>query len=76
MNHAPFSAEWWAEMTREKLGFTEGDVCGRDGCTGVIKITEVENCYCHACRMPPCSQCMSVHPWCPECGWEDKGNHP
>lgn len=47
-------------------GYTEGDVCGRDGCCGVIAIRPSENCSCHI--SPPCSSCTAAREYCPECG--------
>jgi len=49
-------------------GHEEGDVCGRDGCEGVIEFTKSENCSCHI--SPPCHSCTSVKLHCPDCGWE------
>lgn len=49
-------------------GTEEGDICGRDGCDGVIAYTKSENCSCHI--SPPCSSCMSVKLHCPECDWK------
>jgi hypothetical protein len=54
----------------ERLGYEEGDVCGRDGCTGIIEEREVENCSCHI--SPPCAQCVEDRTYCPECGWRGK----
>jgi len=50
------------------IGYEEGDVCGRDGCEGVIEIHPVENCSCHI--NPPCSQCTAPREFCPVCDWE------
>ena len=47
----------------------EGDICNEDGCNGVIVYTKSENCSCHI--NSPCSSCMEVYLYCPECGWEE-----
>ena len=52
----------------EKEGTEEGDVCGRDGCDGVMDWKPAENCSCHV--SPPCSACVDAPLWCPECGFE------
>lgn len=49
-------------------GVEEGDVCGRNGCEGVIEVHPVEGCSCHI--SPPCSACTKPRNFCPECGWE------
>lgn len=49
-------------------GSTEGEICGRGGCDGVIAEHEVENCSCHI--SPPCSACTTPREFCPACGWE------
>lgn len=51
------------------INYGEGEVCGRDGCTGHIKRHEVENCSCHI--SPPCGACTSPLNFCPECDWEE-----
>lgn len=52
-----------------KHGHEEGEVCGRDGCAGVIEFKpHPGNCSCHI--SPPCSACTSVDLHCPECGWD------
>lgn len=48
-------------------GYTEGDTCNRNGCTGIIFLREVENCACHIC--PPCSACTEPREECPLCDW-------
>lgn len=51
------------------IGHEEGEVCGRNGCQGVIEFEpHPGNCSCHI--SPPCSACTSVDLCCPECGWE------
>lgn len=51
------------------VGYEEGSVCRRDGCTGRIQIRESENCSCHI--SPPCSSCTSPRGYCPECDWQE-----
>ncbi|WP_449043769.1 hypothetical protein [Paracoccus versutus] len=48
-------------------GYEEGDVCGRNGCSGVIAVAPVENCSCHIA--PPCGACTTPREFCPECDW-------
>lgn len=52
-----------------EIGYTEGDVCNRRGCKGVIKQHPVENCSCHI--NAPCSACTKPSGFCPVCGWEE-----
>jgi len=54
-------------------GCEEGDKCGRNGCEGVIKFQESENCSCHLGA--PCSSCTQVRLHCPECDWEAVEEH-
>ena len=49
-------------------GIEEGDVCGRDVCTGIIQLQKSENCSCHI--NPPCSSCTRVKLHCAACNWE------
>ena len=51
-----------------KIGFEEGEVCGRDGCEGVIQLEEHKGCSCHI--SPPCNNCVDRDVFCPQCGWE------
>jgi len=53
----------------EELGFTEGDICNRKGCKGVIGTHPAKNCSCHI--NPPCSACTAPRGFCPVCGWEE-----
>lgn len=48
-------------------GYIEGEICGRNGCTGVIAEQPVENCSCHI--NPPCGACTEPREYCPECEW-------
>lgn len=52
-------------------GIEEGEVCGRNGCDGIIKLPPVEGCTCFNCA--PCSQCFNNKLICPTCGWEEEG---
>ena len=52
------------------FGQKEGETCWRNGCQGVIKVAEVENCSCHI--NPPCGQCTDPREYCPECDWRAK----
>ncbi len=54
----------------KKVGIFEGEVCNRDGCTGIIKLYEKEGCCsCHTGN-PPCSYCTTNNQYCPECNWD------
>lgn len=53
----------------DDIKYGEGEVCGRDGCTGHIERHRVENCSCHI--SPPCSACTSPLNFCPVCDWEE-----
>lgn len=55
------------EQPMNKLGYEEGDTCGRDGCDGVIAERPPVNCYCHLSA--PCGECTSDRIYCPECSW-------
>lgn len=50
-------------------GYCEGDVCGRNGCTGCIQVRPSENCSCHLSA--PCSSCTAPRNYCDECGWDE-----
>lgn len=55
----------------EEYGVLSGEVCGRDGCPGIIaehEAREGEGCTCHLCA--PCSYCTTSRAYCPVCGWE------
>jgi hypothetical protein len=52
-----------------ELGFEEGSVCNRDGCTGHIVTRRSENCSCHLSA--PCSSCTAPRNYCDECEWEE-----
>lgn len=50
-------------------GEEAGDICNREGCTGIIEERELEGgCSCHI--MPPCSYCETAKEVCPECEWD------
>jgi len=46
-----------------KHGIEEGEICGRNGCQGVIKQHLVEGCWCHI--SPPYSACTKPRDFCP-----------
>ena len=49
-------------------GIFEGEMCNRDGCTGVIEAYDKDGCCsCHTCA--PCSYCTTQTEYCPKCGW-------
>lgn len=52
------------------FGYVEGDICGRNGCNGVIALHPSDNCYCHI--EPPCGSCAAPRGYCPECDWQEK----
>lgn len=49
------------------LGYCEGDICGRDGCDGVIELEPVRDCSCHISS--PCWQHTEADMHCADCGW-------
>lgn len=52
-----------------EIGLREDDVCGRDGCTGVMEKQDKDtSCSCHIC--PPCSHCVDATYECSLCGFE------
>ena len=54
-----------------EYGYNEGEVCNRDGCTGIIEKPKGEgSCSCHS--SPPCSYCTDSRSVCPECGWDGR----
>ncbi len=58
------------EKESPEIGYEEGDVCGRDGCKGILELHPVEGCSCHISA--PCSACTTPSEYCPECGYEAK----
>lgn len=46
----------------------EGDVCGVDGCTGILEYGRVMNCSCHVIH--PCGACVNNPLTCSVCGEE------
>lgn len=51
------------------LGCEAGEVCGRDGCEGVIEEHDSDTgCSCHI--SPPCSHCATPREFCPEREWD------
>ena len=59
-------------MGEQTVGWCEGDVCGRDGCAGVIETHPSENCSCHIA--PPCGSCTAPRNFCPVCDWQEAGD--
>ena len=51
------------------VGMTEGDVCNRNFCKGIIGRHPSYNCSCHI--NPPCGSCTSPRGYCITCGWEE-----
>lgn len=49
-----------------KTGTEEDNICGVEGCTGVLGYEPVENCSCHI--NPPCGNCEDNPLVCLECG--------
>ncbi len=58
----------------ETVGQLEGEVCGRQGCKGVIKERPVENCSCHIA--PPCGEHTEPREHCETCGWDARDDYP
>lgn len=54
--------------TDTDTGYEEGDVCGRNGCAGIIATAPAENCSCHI--SPPCGACTTPREFCPVCDWQ------
>ncbi len=53
----------------DNIGYTKGEICNRDGCSGVIEEHEKEgSCSCHI--HPPCGYCTTDTSYCPVCDWE------
>jgi hypothetical protein len=51
-----------------KEGTESGEICNREGCTGIIVERDNDrNCSCHI--FAPCSSCCHNYEICPECGW-------
>jgi len=55
----------------EAVGTNPGDACGRDGCEGIIRENEIENCSCHI--NPPCGQCVTAGVSCDTCDYDTRG---
>jgi len=51
-----------------EFGTIKGELCGRNGCEGIIDEHEKEGCCsCHI--NPPCGYCTSDTSYCPKCEW-------
>jgi hypothetical protein len=49
-------------------GVSKGEICNRNGCTGIIDEHEKEgSCSCHI--HPPCGYCETDKSYCPVCDW-------
>jgi hypothetical protein len=59
-------------MDNDTIGYVEGDICGRNGCAGVIAEHRPDNCYCHI--DPPCGACTAPRGYCPVCDWQEKND--
>ena len=60
-----------AAPTPEK-GYLAGDICGRDGCAGIIAEGDREHgCSCQF-GAAPCSSCTTPREYCQECDWSAK----
>lgn len=58
-------------MQNIELGYLKGEVCNRDGCTGIIDEFEKEgSCSCHSSA--PCSNCVDSAEYCPICDWSGR----
>lgn len=51
----------------QNYGYSEGEICNRNNCKGVIEQYEKEGCSCHI--SPPCSACVADRNYCPICEW-------
>jgi len=51
------------------FGYSEGDVCHRNRCKGIVQIREAVNCSCHI--SPPCSACTAPRHFCDTCQWDE-----
>lgn len=57
-----------------EYGTSEGEICNRRECNGVIAVHPIEGCSCHIC--PPCSACTTPNEYCPVCDWQAKDDVP
>lgn len=56
----------------EAPGTQEGEICGRDGCKGVLVRDYGDEDY--VCAEEPgchCGYCLDRYHMCPECGWHE-----
>lgn len=56
------------KLASAKVGENEGEVCNRDGCSGLMGFNKVEVCTCFI--NPPCSRCTDNPLLCLKCGLE------
>ncbi|KNY13118.1 hypothetical protein AKG11_31095 [Shinella sp. SUS2] len=53
----------------EEVSFEAGQVCGRNGCKGIIQQHDSDRgCSCHI--NPPCGFCTTPREFCEKCGWD------
>ncbi|WP_019567327.1 hypothetical protein [Agrobacterium sp. 10MFCol1.1] len=56
-------------ITCEEVGYEVGQVCGREGCLGLLEEHDTDqSCSCHI--NAPCSKCTTPREYCPVCKWE------
>lgn len=56
-------------MICEEVHFEAGQICGRNGCKGVIQQHGSDSgCSCHI--NPPCGFCTTPREFCEQCGWD------
>ncbi|BEE05656.1 hypothetical protein VAWG002_28520 [Aeromonas veronii] len=56
-------------MNVKSIGTDDGEICGRDGCDGVMRIVDSGSCCsCHICA--PCGHCTEYLVCCDKCGEE------
>ncbi len=55
----------------ESFGYIEQEMCGRNGCTGILyRKHRGGQCLCHL-GYPPCSYCVNSIGCCPKCEWNE-----
>lgn len=59
-------------ISNKDCGIEKGEVCNRDGCTGIIDEYEKDGgCLCHT-GVAPCTYCTKGYRFCPICEWEEQ----